>query len=193
MGKSERLPLDRLRGASLVIAKTGGGMQATYRRLHAARAAGIVSIGLLSLATTVEPAEAQSPLMNFFLALRGPARADRLELEVSDTHCRDLAYAQGFGHLTWRAYLDGSPGVGQGHIKARDRIGQGPWYNYHGVLIAENLAQLHSDENNLWHESAVTVTGELAPRGAIEIPWGSELDGSDFSRRGPFFCFGIPG
>lgn len=170
-------------------------MPAAHRRLYAVAARGFAAAmgGLLCVATAVVPAAAQSPQMNFFLAPSGPARADRLELEVSDAHCRDLAYAQGFGHLTWRAYLDGSPAVGQGHIKARDRIGRGPWYNYHGVLIAANLEQLHSDDNNLWHESALTVTGELAPAGAAEIPWGSELDGSDFSRRGPFLCFGIPG
>ena len=128
-----------------------------------------------------------APEMSFFLALTGPTRgADRPALEVSDEHCTQLAYAQGFGHLTWRAYLDG-PGQ-----RARDRIGDGPWHNYYGVLIAESLAQLHSDENNLWQESAVTVTGETAPAGAVELPWGSELDGSDFDREGPFLCFGVP-
>jgi hypothetical protein len=149
---------------------------------------------LVSVAATAvaEPVNGQSPEMNFFLVPTGPARGSE-DLEVADTHCRTIAYAQGFGHLTWRAYLDGTPAAGQGSVRARDRIGSGPWYNFHGVLIAESLAQLHSDDNNLWHESAVTVTGELAPSGAFELPWGSELDGSDFSRQGPFLCFGIPG
>jgi len=140
------------------------------------------------------PLAAQSPDMNFFLAITGPSRgADRPALEVSDEHCHDLAYAQGYGHLRWRAYLDGSAADGEGGQKARDRIGNGPWYNYYGVVIAESLAQLHSDDNNLWRESAVTVTGDLAPEGSIEFPWGSELDGSDFTREGPFLCFGLPG
>lgn len=131
--------------------------------------------------------------MNFFLALKGPTwGADRPALEVSDAQCRDLAYVQGYGHLTWHAYLDGSAAEGEGDEIARDRIGTGPWYNYYGVLIAENLEQLHSDDNNLWSESAVTVTGETAPEGTLEIPWGSELDGGDFSREGPFLCFGLP-
>jgi len=139
------------------------------------------------------PLAAQSPDMNFFLALTGPTRgADRPALEVSDAHCHDLAYAQGYGHLRWRAYLDGSPSDGERGESARARIGTGPWYNYHGVLIAESLEQLHSDDNNLWQESAATVTGELAPQGAIEFPWGSDLDGGDFSREGPFLCFGVP-
>jgi len=168
-------------------------MRAALIRIFATRLVASWMIVAATLAVGA-PVAAQSPQMNFFLVLTGPARgADRLELEVSDTHCTTVAYAQGFGHLTWRAYLDGSPAVGQGSIKARDRIGTGPWYNYHGVLIAESLAQLHSDDNNLWHESATTVTGELAPANAIEFPWGSELDGSDFERTGPFLCFGIPG
>ena len=154
----------------------------TYRLwLLAMTAAGLASNG-------AEPVAGQAaPEMSFFLALTGPTRgADGPVLEVSDEHCAQLAYAQGFGHLAWRAYLDG-PGQ-----RARDRIGSGPWHNYYGVLIAESVAQLHSDENNLWQESALTVTGEAAPAGAIEFPWGSELDGSDFSRSGPFLCFGVP-
>lgn len=139
--------------------------------------------------STAEPLSAQpAPEMSFFLALEGPTRgADRPILEVSDEHCGTLAYAQGFGHLRWRAYLDG------GGQRARDRIGNGPWHNYYGVLIAESVEQLHSDDNNLWRESAVTVTGETAPEGAVELPWGSELDGGDFAREGPFLCFGAPG
>ena len=69
----------------------------------------------------------------------------------------------------------------------------GPWFNYYGVSIAENLAQLHSDDNNLWSESALRVLGEYPPDGALEIPMGSRLDGSLFTRAGPFFCFGVPG
>ena len=157
--------------------------RSTTRRLviPALAAAAVSAAGAPPLAA--QPA----PEMSFFLALTGPTRgADRPGLEASDAHCTQLAYAQGFGHLDWRAYLDG-PGE-----PARDRIGSGPWHNYHGVLIAESVAQLHSDENNLWQESAVTVTGETAPAGAIDFPWGSELDGGDFTREGPFLCFGVP-
>ena len=158
------------------------------------RALAVIALPAPLLLTTGEPVRAQAAEMSFFLVLEGPARgADRPTLQVSDEHCHDLAYARGFGHLTWRAYLDGRADEGEGDQRARDRIGTGPWYNYHGVLIAESVAQLHSDDSNLWHESAVTVTGETAPEGAIELPWGSELDGSDFTRAGPFLCFGLPG
>lgn len=126
-----------------------------------------------------------SPDMNFFLAPTGPTfGANQAALLVADQHCATLAYPLGFGNLTWRAYLT------EGSVQARSRIGSGPWYNFYGVLIAENLAQLHSDDNNLWAESAITHTGEYGPSTFV-IPSGSQLDGGDFTRRGPFFCFGV--
>ena len=140
------------------------------------------------------PLSGQSPDMNFFLAVEGATwGADRAAVEVSDTHCHDLAYPQGYGHLTWRAYLTGASADGEGDEIARERIGEGPWYNYYGVLIADDVSQLHSDENNLWLESAVTILGETAPAGLLEIPLGSQLDGGRFARDGPFLCFGLPG
>jgi len=137
---------------------------------------------------------AQSPDMNFFVAVEGAGwGADQPALEVSDTQCTDLAYAQGYGHLTWRAYLNGTTADGEADQIARERIGPGPWYNYYGVPIAEGLAQLHSDENNLWVESAMTVLGDYPPDGVLEIPLGSQLDADLYTRAGPYFCFGVQG
>jgi hypothetical protein len=157
---------------------------------------------ILSLAAAAFPvalaprpvfAQQQSPNMNFFVALKGRAPTGKEHgLAVADGNCQDLAYVQGYGNLTWHAYLDGRPEDGEGNVKARDRIGKGPWYNFYGVEIAKNLDELHSDDNNLWDQTALTVTGQMLPKGALEIPWGSELDGKDFSLEGPYFCFGIP-
>jgi hypothetical protein len=139
------------------------------------------------------PLAGQSIEMNFFLAIQGPTwGADRPPVGITDAFCHDLAYGEGFGHLTWRAYLTGTSADGEGGEVARERIGEGPWYNFYGVMIAEDVAQLHSDDNNLWLESAVTVRGQTAPEGVLEIPMGSQLDGRDFSRDGPLFCFGVP-
>jgi hypothetical protein len=141
---------------------------------------------VFALAPSALAAQAMpSPNMNFFVAPTGPSvRSGQPALPLADQLCGTLAYPLGFGHLQWRAYLD------EGSQVARNRIGSGPWYNYYGVPIAENLAQLHSDENNLWSESAVTVTGDYAPAGFV-IPPGSQLDGSDFTPRGPLLCFGV--
>ncbi len=154
-------------------------------RRATARLRTAVAFCALGLSPAMLAAQEASPQMNFFLAATGPTfGANQPALVVADQHCATLAYPAGFGHLTWRAYLT------EGSQQARSRIGTGPWYNYYGVLIAENLAQLHSDANNLWGESAVTVTGDYGPTG-FTIPKGSELDGNDFTRAGPFFCFGV--
>ena len=148
---------------------------------------------IMALLLSARPVAAQqSPDMNFFVVPTGPTYgAGQPTLQVTDQHCATLAYPQGLGHLQWRAYLNGSAAEGEGGQVARNRIGTGPWYNYYGVMIAESVAQLHSDDNNLWYESAVTVTGDYAPQNMV-IPPGSQLDGGDFTRRGPFFCFGFP-
>jgi hypothetical protein len=139
------------------------------------------------------PLSAQSQNMNFFVAEQGPSwGANRPGVDVSDAQCTDLGYPEGYGHLNWRAYLTGTAADSEEAKIARERIGPGPWYNYHGVEIATNLDQLHSDGNNLSLETAVTVKGRAFPEGTLEIPTGSELDGGDYSRQGPFFCFGVP-
>ena len=139
------------------------------------------------------PLAGQSQKMNFFVALEGPSwGADRPPVGVSDAFCHDEAYGEGFGHLTWRAYLTGTSADGEADQIARARVGAGPWFNFFGVEIAADLDQLHSDANNLSVESAITVRGQTAPEGVLEIPSGSQLDGTDFSREGPFFCFGVP-
>jgi hypothetical protein len=147
------------------------------------------SVVLSLLAGALAPAGAAAQAatnMNFFLAPTGPTfGANQPALVVADQHCATLAYPLGFGHLTWRAYLT------EGSTQARSRIGSGPWYNFYGDLIAENVAQLHSDQNHLSRETVSTHTGDYAPEGFV-IPPGSQLDGGDFTRRGPFFCFGVP-
>lgn len=151
---------------------------------------GLGAVFLLSFSS--DGVAAQNAAMNFFVAPAGPSYGQtQPALRVSDRHCADLAYPLGFGHLRWRAYLDGAAADGEGGQVARDRIGTGPWINHYGAVIAENVAQLHSDDNNLNAETAVTVTGDYAPEGFV-IPSGSQMDGGDFTRQGPFFCFGFP-
>jgi hypothetical protein len=154
------------------------------------RAAGlcVALSALFAATTTAQP----SPDMSFFVVPTGPTYGmNQPTLQVTDQHCATLAYAQGISGLQWRAYLDGKASEGEGGQLARNRIGTGPWRTYYGVVIAESVAQLHSDDNNLSYETAATVTGDYAPQGFV-IPPGSQLDGSDFTRQGPFFCFGFP-
>ena len=46
-------------------------------------------------------------------------------------------------------------------MNARDRIGSGPWHNYNGVMIAQNVDDLHSDNNNLTKETQLNEKGQI--------------------------------
>ena len=55
-------------------------------------------------------------------------------------------------------------------MNARDRIGNGPWFNAKGVRVAASLADLHGDverdRNLLQIETALTEKGESIPAAA---------------------------
>ena len=67
-------------------------------------------------------------------------------LAGADLTCQRLAIAAGHGGSNWRAYLsvERDPANGNQPTHARDRIGTGPWYNANGLLIANNVAELHA-------------------------------------------------
>ena len=108
---------------------------------------------------------AQEPAMGFFITSVGPGDGANLGgLEGADRHCQMLATAAGAGNRTWRAYLSTVADGGQGLVNARDRIGDGPWHNAAGALIASNVADLHGDierdRNNIRKGSALDENGE---------------------------------
>ena len=91
--------------------------------------------------------------MSFFLTSAGPGNgADLGGLEGADAHCESLAESVGAGGRTWRAYLSTS------NVDARDRIGDGPWYNSRGVEIASTVDNLHGD-NNMTKETQLDENG----------------------------------
>jgi hypothetical protein len=57
-------------------------------------------------------------------------------LEGADALCQEMARRVSFGHRTWRAYLSTST------VNAIDRVGEGPWYDFSGALVAEDVAGL---------------------------------------------------
>ncbi|HEY7742593.1 MAG TPA: hypothetical protein VIA19_06055 [Burkholderiales bacterium] len=121
------------------------------------------SIALLAVALggceTVERRYEQFT-MTFFITSTGTGKgADFGGLEGADQHCQALAGKVGAGHRTWRAYLSNSLSPGSPTVNARDRIGKGPWQNIKGVVIANNLAELHG-RNNLNKETALNERGE---------------------------------
>ena len=76
-------------------------------------------------------------------------------LEGADKQCQTLAQAAGAGGKTWHAYLSTQ---GSGAVNARDRIGSGPWKNAKGTVIAKDVADLHSGNNNVTKQTALKVT-----------------------------------
>src|SRR5687768_2489957 len=111
-------------------------------------------------------ARAQSPQpssqMSFFITTAGSgSRANLRGLPGADAHCPSLAQAAGAGNRTWRAYLSTTASGGEAAVNARDRIGSGPWFNAKGVQIAANVAELHSDKNNLTKDTQLSEKGEI--------------------------------
>jgi hypothetical protein len=115
-----------------------------------------------------QPPAQQHP-MSFFVTSQEIGKGGDLGgVAGADAHCRQLATAAGAGSRTWHAYLSTQPRDGQPAVNARDRIGQGPWYNAKGDMIAKGLADLHGDTielarlgNNVTKLSALTEKGEI--------------------------------
>ena len=124
--------------------------------------------------------------MPFFITSAGPGNGAALGgLEGAEAHCRSLAASVGAGDRVWRAYLSTTGRAGQPAEDARDRIGTGPWHNQAGVLIARDVAHLHSDDANLTKQSILTERGAMVNgRGDSpnqhDILTGSTLDGRAF-------------
>jgi hypothetical protein len=115
----------------------------------------VVLTGLL-VAASFNLTVAQDNAMSFFLTSAGPGNgADLGGLDGADAHCQALAEAAGAGSRTWRAYLSTDS------VNARDRIGDGPWHNADGVLIANNVDDLHSDSANVNKETAIDENGNV--------------------------------
>jgi hypothetical protein len=126
---------------------------------------------------------AQQATMTFFVTSAGPGKgADLGGLEGADRHCQTLAQAAGAGTKTWRAYLSTQ---GDGAVNARDRIGRGPWQNAKGETIAQSVDDLHSANNKLTKQTALSEKGEgINGRGDTpnrhDVLTGSQPDGRAF-------------
>src|SRR5262245_50131623 len=142
-----------------------------------------VSAALLSLAVS-GPAQAQQSSMTFFLTSAGPGKGGDLGgLEGADRHCQQLAQGAGAGSRTWRAYLSTQGGNA---VNARDRIGRGPWQNAKGEVIAKDVDDLHSANNKIGKQTALSEKGEPI-NGRTDTPnrhdvlTGSQPDGRAFA------------
>jgi len=160
--------------------------------------------GLLAVtATTASILIAQQPPappqpMSFFVTSAGKGAGANLGgLSGADAHCQSLAAAAGRGASTWHAYLSTQ---GQGAVNARDRIGNGPWFNQRGQRVAQNVAELHGDTieqarigNALGKQLSLTEKGTVV-NGVGDTPnqhdmlTGSQPDGRAYTDAADHTC-----
>ncbi len=144
---------------------------------------------LASLTTiiTTQTVNADNHAMSFFITSVGSSKGGDLGgLEGADAHCSSLAESAGTKGKTWKAYLS-TQEDGKRGISARDRIGQGPWHNAKGVLIANDLDQLHLNPNIIkttaLDENGNGVKGRGDKPNEHDILTGSMADGTAYFPR----------
>ena len=161
----------------------------------------LLSVAVLVAATVMAQQETDAP-MTFFVTSE-PHSGDLGGLDGADATCQRLATSVGAGDRTWRAYLSTYGTFTEPSVNARDRIGNGPWHNAKGVMIAASLADLHGDiqrdSNLLYRETTLTENGELVngrarPEGTNnehDMLTGSDSHGRSFPH-GQAFPPGVP-
>jgi hypothetical protein len=144
--------------------------------------------GMAQTSSSMSPTASND--MTFFITSAGSGKgADYGGLAGADKHCQTLATAAGAGSHTWRAYLSTQ---GPGAVNARDRIGKGPWRNAKGVVVANNVTELHG-ANNLGKQTSLSEKGEVVngygdTPNRHDILTGSQRDGTAFSGSDDMTC-----
>jgi hypothetical protein len=150
-------------------------------RFSALALAAVLAVGASAVCSAQQAAN-----MTFFVTSAGSGKgADLGGLAGADRICQQLAQAVGAGSHTWHAYLSTQAADGQAAVNARDRIGKGPWQNGKGAVVAKDVADLHSDNNNIGKQTALTEKGDVV-NGRGDTPnrhdalTGSQTDGTAF-------------
>ena len=79
-------------------------------------------------------------MMNFFVSSDTSTTANLGGLTGADARCQRWRPPSAHGSKTWRAYLS----VANPATNARDRIGNGPYYNSQGMMLAADKDALHA-------------------------------------------------
>jgi len=148
-----------------------------------------IFVALLGSAAVVAQDQTPQYPMTFFVASSVPGGGNLGGLTGADRICQTLAGLHGAGTHTWRAYLSTQTTARAIGVNARARIGAGPWYNAKGVMIAQNVADLHGDlqrdRNNIQKTTALSERGTSGPGmgdpgNEHDILTGSDSDGRAF-------------
>ena len=138
------------------------------------------------------------PAMSFFVTSVGKGDgANYGGLAGADAYCQTLAAAAGRGAAKWVAYLSTQ---GPGAVNARDRIGNGPWFNQRGQQIGANAAELHGDtlevarlgnrinKTTALNEKGTVVNGVGDMPNQHDVLTGSTPDGRAFTDNADHTC-----
>ena len=145
----------------------------------------VSTVGMLvaltvSGAAVTSQVHAQAANMSFFVTSVGAGKGSDLGgLDGADAHCQALAKAAGSTKTNWRAYLSTTAPGGEAGVNARERIGKGPWRNAKGVVVAKNVAGLHSKSSNITKLTALTEKGEAVSGRGDAVNMHDILTGSD--------------
>ena len=141
--------------------------------MHKLRILQLLVVTLSFAATAAWAQDDEQPAMGFFVTSTNIGNgADLGGIEGADAHCQSLAEAVGAGNRTWRAYMSTTA------EDARDRIGDGPWYNVKGDLIATDIEDLHEGNDNDTVENSYTEMATKMPGIADPDPKHDMLTGS---------------
>jgi hypothetical protein len=129
-------------------------------------------------------AVAQDDSLSFFVTSEGSGSGGDLGgLDGADAHCQALAEEVGAGDRVWRAYLGTETDGGRG-VSARLRIGDGPWYNANGDMVAANVDELHISPNlagaTALDENGDRINGFGMQPNRHDILTGTQADGTAF-------------
>jgi len=159
-----------------------------HRSVRLALLACVALVSLVSI-TQAQQQGPQAPNMTFFVTSNGPGKgADLGGLEGADAHCQKLAATVGAGGKTWHAYLSTNTNAAAPDktVNARDRIGKGPWQNFKGEVVANNVDELHNAAmNKISATTGLTERGQRLPTFGFapnyhDIMTGSQPDGRAF-------------
>jgi hypothetical protein len=89
-------------------------------------------------------------------------------IEGADKICQTIGEGEGFADRTWRAFLSALQGPDGQRVNAIDRIGDGPWYDRNGRLIAPNKQGLLA-ERPLGDPAAVNDLPDETGQGTMRL------------------------
>ena len=152
---------------------------------------GVIPLSLLGSGLASAQDAPETPPMTLFPASGGSgAGADLGGMAGANAHCQMLADGRGAGDHTWRTCLSTQ---GPGAVNARDRIGAGPWHNARGVLVGQNIDEIHGMGHQFTSMTMLDQQGRIIPGGGYapnlhDVLTGSQPDGMAFPAGDDMTC-----